>query len=170
MEPLFSKQLSKHSVGVYMQLCAEVGRSFWAVRAHALTGVGTPYSSLTPQLTVYIQTTQGLSLDEQIKVLRSENTALSKELQTVKQDVQELQQRNQTLEKEAVDMKELLSSRNLVIDGYEREIQKLRSQAAVYQASYLQCSEALNQATLYLQGLHSDIMASIPGIQLMTPL
>ncbi|KAH1912219.1 hypothetical protein KXW47_008428, partial [Aspergillus fumigatus] len=50
LEPLFSKQLSKHSVGVYMQLCAEVGRSFWAVRAHALTG-----------------TTQGLSLDEQIK-------------------------------------------------------------------------------------------------------
>ncbi|KAH1988559.1 hypothetical protein KXV97_002992, partial [Aspergillus fumigatus] len=38
LEPLFSKQLSKHSVGVYMQLCAEVGRSFWAVRAHALTG------------------------------------------------------------------------------------------------------------------------------------
>jgi chromosome segregation ATPase len=109
-------------------------------------------------------------LDEQIKVLQSENTVLSAELQTAKQDVQELQQRNQTLEKEAVDMNELLNSRNLIIDGYEREIQKLRSEVAFYQASCLQFSEALNQATLFLQGLHSDIVTSVPGIQVMTPL
>jgi delta 1-pyrroline-5-carboxylate dehydrogenase len=170
LEPLFSKQLSKHSVGVYMQLCAEVGRSFWAIRADTPTSVSTPYNLSRPRLTVCIQTNRGPSLDEQIKVLQSENTVLSEELQTAKQYVQELQQRNQTLEKEAVDMKELLNSRNLIIDGYEREIQKLRSEAAVYQASCLQFSEALNQATLFLQGLHSDIVTSVPGIQVMTPL
>ncbi|GFF62029.1 ferric reductase transmembrane component 3 [Aspergillus udagawae] len=153
LEPLFNKQLSKHSVGVYMHLCAEVGRSFWAIRADTATS-----TALDP------------SLVEQVKVLQSENTVLLEELQEAKHDVQELQQRNQALGKEAEDMKELLNSRNLIIDGYEREIQKLRSEAAVYQASCLQCSEALNQATFFLQGLHSDIAASIPGIQAMTPL
>jgi hypothetical protein len=31
LQPLFEKQLSKHSTGVYMHLCAELGRSFWAI-------------------------------------------------------------------------------------------------------------------------------------------
>lgn len=31
LEPLFEKHLSKHSVGAYMQLCREVGQSFYAI-------------------------------------------------------------------------------------------------------------------------------------------
>ena len=34
---LFKKQLSKHAVGAYMELCHEVGRSFEAVRSTSLT-------------------------------------------------------------------------------------------------------------------------------------
>lgn len=32
IERLFNKQLSGHSVGAYITLIEEVGRSFWAVR------------------------------------------------------------------------------------------------------------------------------------------
>jgi hypothetical protein len=84
LEPLFSKQLSKHSVSVYMQLYAKVGHSFWAIHADTPTSVSTPYNLSRPQLTIYIQTTQGPSLDEQIKVLQSENTVLLEELQIAK--------------------------------------------------------------------------------------
>ena len=34
---LFKKQLSKHAIGAYMELCREVGESFDAIRSTSLT-------------------------------------------------------------------------------------------------------------------------------------
>ena len=34
IQELFEKQLSKHSVGAYVTLTDEVGRSFWAIHRH----------------------------------------------------------------------------------------------------------------------------------------
>jgi hypothetical protein len=41
LQPLFEKQLSKHSTGVYMHLCAELGRSFWAILPESQLNVRT---------------------------------------------------------------------------------------------------------------------------------
>ena len=42
---LFKKQLSKHAVGAYMELCHEVGKSFDAVRLAPLTNKSCDYES-----------------------------------------------------------------------------------------------------------------------------
>jgi hypothetical protein len=39
-EHLFTKQLSKHSIGAYMELCREVGTSIEAIRHPDLTTPG----------------------------------------------------------------------------------------------------------------------------------
>ena len=39
IQELFEKQLSKHSVGAYITLADEVGRSFWAIYQHSVNEV-----------------------------------------------------------------------------------------------------------------------------------
>lgn len=39
LAPLFEKHLSKHSAGVYMQLCSEIGKSFHAVGLNDMENV-----------------------------------------------------------------------------------------------------------------------------------
>ncbi|KAL5366544.1 hypothetical protein BJX96DRAFT_170018 [Aspergillus floccosus] len=50
IKPLFGKPICKHSVGAYIELHANVGRSFWAVHSHDTTngseGLTDPHSLL----------------------------------------------------------------------------------------------------------------------------
>ena len=46
IQGLFEKQLSKHSVGAYVTLADEVGRSFWAIHRHSANEVRRPFPGL----------------------------------------------------------------------------------------------------------------------------
>ncbi|KIW11746.1 hypothetical protein PV08_09018 [Exophiala spinifera] len=73
---LFSKQLSKHSVGAYMELCREIGNSFEAI-PQAVFAEGSSQGRHASHSRSILQ------LDAQTKALQTEKEKLSAELRQI---------------------------------------------------------------------------------------
>ncbi|KAB8069862.1 hypothetical protein BDV29DRAFT_161035 [Aspergillus leporis] len=102
MEPIFEKQLSRHSVGVYMQLYVGVGSSFWA------SVPGSKEVSSKP------------SIQEQIRFLQAENAALLDKLKSSEVYSAEVSQEKERLEGEISASKEFEGNHTDLNTSYQQ--------------------------------------------------
>ncbi|OGM39288.1 hypothetical protein ABOM_012148 [Aspergillus bombycis] len=156
LEPIFKKQLSRHSVGVYMQLYVEVGSSFWAILP------GSKQASLKPSPQDQIESLQAenTALLERLKFFEAYATEMAQEKERLENEtsiIKEMAGRkdisNIKLEGEVSNLKETIQTSTLLLSNYEREIQEWTSTAQCYEAYRLQYIKGLNQVTQFLQGL-----------------
>ncbi|KAF4229282.1 hypothetical protein CNMCM8980_006352 [Aspergillus fumigatiaffinis] len=143
LQPLFEKQLSKHSTGVYMHLCAELGRSFWAILPESQLNNSLPPSSV-----------------KQVTVLKDENAALLEELEKFRRRTEEEEQLRKALEEEVATLKVLIDDSIATIKASGEEIERWKSTAEYYQTSCFRCSDTLDQVITVLQ----DCKSGIPGV------
>lgn len=98
---LFAKQLSKHSVGAYMELCREVGTSFEAIAQPACSEGSSqpsvriwrtrdPHGCITTNSGKHFKNSSSfLQLDAQLKELQAENERLLADLERIQDETRD---------------------------------------------------------------------------------
>lgn len=112
MEHLFTKQISKHSIGAYIKLCREVGRSIKAIARPTLT-------TAVPQ--------NALCLASEIDQLQAENDRLSNEVSLSTNKIRLECQAREKAEAIIRDLKEQLSAAQKHGDAVTQQNQRLSS-------------------------------------------
>ncbi|KAL3459617.1 hypothetical protein BJX64DRAFT_291123 [Aspergillus heterothallicus] len=150
LKPFFEKSLSKHSLGVYMELCSAVGKSFRAVhRGQAVNARGDKLKILEEEK-ISLEKALGAAM-EQSQNLREEKLALEKQLWELEENaaerVKEMERRYMSLEMSA--------------NQHQRETKEWMSVAECYERTYNQCSAGLSQAIVFLQSVSAG--TSLPN-------
>ncbi|KAL4948721.1 hypothetical protein BDW69DRAFT_189012 [Aspergillus filifer] len=141
LESLFKKPLSKHSVGAYVELCSEVGKSFRAVsRDKAVRSSGEQLQALEEEKTRLESAVRAATMQNQ--VLNDEKRALETQLQDMVKQIAEKEQEIAALENRAC--------------AYQKQANEWMSVAECYERTYTQCSAGLSQAILFLQSVSAD--------------
>ncbi|KAL4802847.1 hypothetical protein BDV18DRAFT_163807 [Aspergillus unguis] len=144
LKPIFDKSLSKHSVGAYVELCSEVGKSFRAVNRDQ---VGKAVRSTRERVQILeeekieLENAMG-NATEQSQALRDEKVELEKQLRDAAKQVTEMEQAIVALENK--------------VNEHQKEAKEWMSVAECYERTYTQCSTGLNQAILFLQTVCAD--------------
>ncbi|GFF96233.1 hypothetical protein IFM53868_08432 [Aspergillus udagawae] len=161
LESLFEKALSKHSVGAYIELCSEVGRSFRAVHRDQVVKGGRSVTDRLRTLQVEHDTMEQAvrAVKEQNQSLHAEKIALERRLRDAEEDaakrISEMEHKITTLEEN--------------ISRHQRDTKEWMSVAECYERTYTQCSTGLNQAILFLQGLSAENCLPDGGSALANP-
>ncbi|PWY96028.1 hypothetical protein BO94DRAFT_542106 [Aspergillus sclerotioniger CBS 115572] len=150
LQPLFNKHLSKHSVGAYMQLCQEVGKSFYAVRPEIINK-----DDIQP------------SPSDRLQILQQNNADLTQELEDIKKQVASLQDDKRIAEEKILTHESSITEAQVTIHLLQQDVQQWMAAAEYYQFSCIRCSEALKETILSLQELDSGMILprSTGGLQ-----
>ncbi|KAA8647900.1 uncharacterized protein ATNIH1004_002326 [Aspergillus tanneri] len=144
LEPLFDKHLSKHSAGVYMQLCREVGQSFHAVRCNNIDQRPPP-----------------APLSVQYEQVMAEKFQLIQKLEQVEKDKAALELAKAEAEDEIQVQKSIIREAQMTIHLHQQDIQHWMTVAEYYQSSCMQCSEALGQLIAFAQGISTELPSQL---------
>jgi hypothetical protein len=155
---LFRKHLSKHSVRAYMRLYHEVGKSFCATSREAMHKSG-----LTPPCSE----SEGSVLEQRdvnrIQELTDENTRLAEELGRMKEEARILAQAKTLAENEAKNREIMLQEAQATIQFHQQDAQQWMAVAETYQASCIQCSDALRRLIDLAEGAQSHVSIAFPN-------
>jgi chromosome segregation ATPase len=140
MSHIFAKSLSKHSIGIYMELYREVGVSFEAVRPDFQPAVSSaaptetlPYAEDIMDVEYEIQTPCATSFTERIEILQEENQRIRNEVDRLNQDLlkevrlkSDAEQKIAHFEQLELQWQEKMSFLNDNVQSLEKENKKLR--------------------------------------------
>ncbi|KAJ5660892.1 uncharacterized protein N7484_000264 [Penicillium longicatenatum] len=132
LEHLFQKHLSKHSVGAYMQLQREVGKTFRAIR---------PEREVKRQIEL-----------ELIASLQAKNLNLTERLRSAENEASYHEASARDAQKEIGNQRSIIQEATMTIDRQQQEISNWIALSEWYQTRSIQCSDALGQLMVFLQG------------------
>ncbi|OCK82377.1 hypothetical protein K432DRAFT_391329 [Lepidopterella palustris CBS 459.81] len=137
---LFEKNLSKHSIGAYMELCREVGVSFEAVAKEKILFTG-PVANFT----------------DRIEELEAESSRLMGEVNKLKDAAATESASKRDAEAAANQLTVMLQTAELENQHLKRDIQKWATLAEDFRVSTANSHQIVNEASLVLEKLKSSL-------------
>ncbi|KAE8371114.1 hypothetical protein BDV26DRAFT_299095 [Aspergillus bertholletiae] len=145
LKPLFKKNLSKHSVGAFIQLYHEVGKSFYAVQPGS------------------VQKESRVNSDEGLQKVVREKLDLASKLAAAEMQLTTMKAAKKQDEYVIWVQNSMVKEAQIAALLQQQDTQSWISVAEYYQLSYIQCRSALERAKLVLEELKPEVPLPSPG-------